>query len=216
MTSLVFKNISKDYGSRRVLQDISFALKPGDLAMVVGANGSGKSTLLRMAASLSAPSAGSIVYNNQPAALWSTAALHTHIGYLSHEIPVIPEATVAENAYFYGRLHGFDAKTSHNESARWIEKLELQPVAQRLARTLSRGFLQRLGLIHALLHRPALLVLDEPYTALDAHTQTLLTGILTEAQAAESIILCSTHDTRVLAPLATAIFSIQKGKLLVS
>ena len=182
--------IEKRYGRKRVLTGVDVAVPVGGFALVTGPNGSGKTTLLRMLAGLALPSRGDLV----------VGADRSDIGYLAHEPLVYRELTALENLDLFGRLYRVP---EHRERiGMLLERFGLWEARNDRVAAYSRGMAQRLALCRTLLHEPDLLVLDEPYSALDEDGATLLDREL-EALAGSHTLVVATHDPERLAPRAT-------------
>ena len=182
--------IEKRYGRKRVLTGVDVAVPVGGFALVTGPNGSGKTTLLRMLAGLAVPSRGDLV----------VGADRSDIGYLAHEPLVYRELTALENLDLFGRLYRVP---EHRERiGMLLERFGLWEARNDRVAAYSRGMAQRLALCRTLLHEPGLLVLDEPYSALDEDGATLLDREL-EALAGLRTLVVATHDPERLAPRAT-------------
>ncbi|MGI8974487.1 MAG: ABC transporter ATP-binding protein [Gaiella sp.] len=184
-------SLEKRYGARRVLSGLSFAVDQGGALVVTGSNGSGKTTLLRMIVGLVAPTRGSL----------ELALPRGRIGYLGHEPLVYRELTATENLDLYGRLYRVPER--RERIGMLLERFGLWEARGERVQTYSRGMSQRLALCRALLHDPALLVLDEPHTALDESGALLLDREL-EALARNRTLVVSTHDPARLEGIATA------------
>jgi heme exporter protein A len=182
--------LAKRYGNKRVLQGIDFGLPRGGFLVVTGPNGSGKTTLLRLCAGLAAPTSGEL----------EVAVDRDEIGFLAHEPLVYKELTALENLDLYGRLYAVPER--RERIGMLLERFGLWDARSELVSTFSRGMSQRLALCRSLLHDPKLLILDEPYSALDEAGADLLDGELAELRAT-STCLVATHDPERLAPLAT-------------
>ena len=181
--------IEKRYGRKRVLNGVDIAVPVGGFALVTGPNGSGKTTLLRMLAGLAVPSRGDLV----------VGADRSDIGYIAHEPLVYRELTALENLDLFGRLYRVP---EHRERiGMLLERFGLWEARNERVAAYSRGMAQRLALCRTLLHEPDLLVLDEPYSALDEDGATLLDREL-DALAASRTLVVATHDPERLAPLA--------------
>jgi ABC-type multidrug transport system ATPase subunit len=159
--------------------------------VVTGPNGSGKTTLLRLCAGLLSPTAGSL----------EVRAGRAEIGFLGHEALVYRELTALENLELYGRLYRVAER--RERIGMLLERFGLWDVRHERAGTFSRGMVQRLGLCRAFLHEPSLLVLDEPFNALDDEGAALLDRELAE-RAGSRTFLVATHDPGRVMPLATA------------
>jgi heme exporter protein A len=182
--------LGRRYGAKRVLRDVDLALPAGGFAVVTGPNGSGKTTLLRICAGLAVPTEGELHVGVERA----------RIGYLAHEPLVYRELTALENLDLYGRLYRVPER--RERIGMLLERFGLWEVRRDRVSSYSRGMTQRLALCRVLLHDPALLVLDEPYTALDAQGAELLDAQLAELRG-ERTFLVSTHDPARIEPLAT-------------
>ena len=184
------RKLGRRFGEKRVLRGVDFDLGPGGCLVVTGPNGSGKTTLLRICAGLAIPSEGEL----------SVEATRREIGYLGHESLVYRELTALENLELYGRLYRVPER--RERIGMLLERFGLWDVRHDRVASYSRGMTQRLALCRVLLHEPSLLVLDEPFTALDAAGAELLDAQLAELRG-ERTLLVSTHDPDRLAPLAT-------------
>jgi heme exporter protein A len=184
------RGLGKRFGEKRVLRDIDFDLPTGGFAVVTGPNGSGKTTLLRICATLALPSDGEL----------TVTAPRAQIGYLAHDPLVYRELTALENLDLYGRLYRVPER--RERIGMLLERFGLWDARADRVASYSRGMTQRLALCRVLLHDPALLVLDEPHTALDAAGIDLLDAQLAELHG-ERTILISTHDPARVDALAT-------------
>ena len=187
---IVGEGLEKRYGRKRALKGVSFDLPRRGFLLVTGPNGSGKTTLLRLVAGLAAPTRGTITVDGA----------RGDLGYVGHEPLLYRELTALENLELFGRLYRVSER--RERSGMLLERFGLWEVRSDRVSTFSRGMTQRLALCRALLHDPALLVLDEPFTALDDDGAALLDGELT-ALTGERTIVLSTHDPARVAPLAT-------------
>ena len=184
------EGLEKRYGRKRALRGVSFDLPRRGFLLVTGPNGSGKTTLLRLVAGLAAPTKGTLAVDGE----------RGDLGYVGHESLLYSELTALENLDLYGRLYRVPER--RERSGMLLERFGLWEVRADRVSTFSRGMTQRLALCRALLHDPALLVLDEPYTALDDDGAALLDSELA-ALTGERTIVLSTHDPARIAPLAT-------------
>jgi heme ABC exporter ATP-binding subunit CcmA len=185
------RKLGRRFGEKRVLHDVDLELRRGGFALVTGPNGSGKTTLLRLCAGLMVPTAGGLRVD----------ATRAEIGYLGHEPLVYRELSALENLELYGCL--YHVAERRERIGMLLERYGLWDVRHDRVASYSRGMTQRLALCRVLLHDPKLLVLDEPYTALDAQGAELLDAQLAELLH-ERTFLVSTHDPARIAPLATA------------
>src|SRR5947209_15407976 len=187
---LVARRLGKRYGEKRALRGIELALPRGGFVVVTGPNGAGKTTLLRICAGLAQPTEGTIERN----------AARAQVGYLGHEPLVYRELTALENLDLYGRLYRVPER--RERIGMLLERFGLWEARHDRVASYSRGMTQRLALCRVLLHNPALLILDEPYTALDEAGAELLDAQLEELRD-ERTVLVSTHDPARVAPIAS-------------
>jgi heme exporter protein A len=187
---LTAHRLGKRYGEKRVLRGIDLALPRGGFLVVTGPNGSGKTTLLRICAGLAQPTEGTI----------ERSAAREQVGYLGHEPLVYRELTALENLDLYGRLYRLPER--RERIGMLLERFGLWDVRHERVAAYSRGMTQRLALCRVLLHEPELLVLDEPYNALDEAGAELLDAQLAELQG-ERTFLLATHDPARVEPVAS-------------
>ena len=185
------RDLEKRFGTRRVLRGVSFDLAPGGTLAVTGANGSGKTTLLRILAGLAAPSRGTLEVDVD----------RGQLGFLSHEPLVYRELTAIENLDLFGRLYRVSER--RERIGMLLERFGLWEARNERVAAFSRGMGQRLALCRAFLHDPQLLVLDEPFSALDEEGMALLDRELAELAGTRTLVV-STHDPSRLEQLATA------------
>ena len=182
--------LAKDYGEKRVLRGLDFELERGGFLVVTGANGSGKTTLLRLCAGLAIPTGGTLDVVPERGA----------IGFLGHEPLVYRELTALENLDLYGRLYRVPER--RERIGMLLERFGLWESRRERASKLSRGQLQRLALCRSLLHKPELLILDEPFSGLDEGGAELLDRELAGMRERRTILV-ATHDPERVAPLAS-------------
>jgi heme exporter protein A len=183
--------LEKRYGAKRALRPVDLDVGRGTFLVVTGANGSGKTTLLRLVAGLAAPTGGELEVD----------ADRAQLGFLGHEPLLYRDLTAVENLDLYGRLYRVPER--RERVGMLLERFGLWDARGDRASSYSRGMLQRLALCRTLLHDPDLLVLDEPFTALDAEGAELLDRLLTELVGTRTVLL-STHDPERVDGLATA------------
>jgi heme exporter protein A len=184
------RGIDKRYGRKRVLAGVDIAVPLRGFAVVTGPNGSGKTTLLRMLAGLAVPSRGDL----------AVGVDRSRVGYLAHEPLVYRELTAVENLDLFGRLYHVPER--RERIGMLLERFGLWEARNERVSTYSRGMTQRLALCRTLLHEPELLILDEPYSALDEEGDALLDRELDGLARARTLVV-ATHDPGRLAGLAT-------------
>jgi ABC-type multidrug transport system ATPase subunit len=181
--------VEKRYGRKRALRPVDLDLARGEALVVTGPNGSGKTTLLRLCAGLAVPTRGELTVEVERAQL----------GYLGHEPLVYRDLTAIENLDLYGRLYRVPER--RERVGMLLERFGLWEARGERVASYSRGMTQRLALCRVLLHDPELVVLDEPYTALDADGAALLDRELAALRDGRTLLI-STHDPVRLEPLA--------------
>ena len=185
------RRLARRFGDKRALEPVDFELPRGGFLVVTGPNGSGKTTLLRLCAGLLIPTGGELEVN----------ADRSQIGYVAHEPLVYRELTAMENLDLYGRLYRVPER--RERIGMLLERFGLWHARNERTGAYSHGMLQRLALCRALLHDPGLLILDEPFTALDAEGAELLDRELAERRE-RGTFLVATHAPARLESLATA------------
>ncbi|HTJ41420.1 MAG TPA: ABC transporter ATP-binding protein [Kofleriaceae bacterium] len=201
--------MAKRYGHERALGGVDVTLERGSLCALLGPNGAGKSTLLGILSTLIRPSAGEVAYHDGDKALEADDELRRDIGVLAHASLCYGELTAVENLRFFAGLYGVE-----DRSAELLDQVGLDEHARaRPARTYSRGMLQRLALARALLARPSLLLLDEPFTGLDRGGAESLGASLGRAKAGGAILLVVTHDLEAIAGVTDHVVVLRRGKI---
>ena len=182
--------LEKRYGRKRVLRGVDLAVARDELLLVTGANGSGKTTLLRVCAGLAQPSGGTLAVDVD----------RSKLGYLGHEPLVYRELSALENLDLYGRLYRVSER--RERIGMLLERFGLWEARAERVAAYSRGMTRRLALCRVLLHDPELVILDEPYTALDVEGAELLDRELAGLVEGRALLV-STHDPARVEPLAT-------------
>jgi heme exporter protein A len=184
-------NLEFSFGAIKVLRGLSLAAERGSILTIIGPNGAGKTTLLKVLAGLLRPQAGHIRMEGvEPGQ--DPAAFRRLLGVISHQPYVYPQLTGRENLEFYARLYGLNDPRA--AARRTLEEMGLAPVMDRQVSGYSRGMLQRLAVGRALLHRPRILLLDEPFTGLDHGARAHLSTLLGALRDGDRTILMTTHD----------------------
>ena len=184
------RELSKRYGLKRVLEGLTFELERGGFLVVTGPNGAGKTTLLRLCAGLAIPTTGTLEIEPD----------RSRIGFLGHEPLVYRELTALENLDLYGRLYRVPER--RERIGMLLERFGLWEQRRERVSALSRGQLQRLALCRAVLHKPELLIMDEPFSGLDADGADLLYRELVGMRGTRTLLV-ATHDPKRLEPIAS-------------
>jgi ABC-2 type transport system ATP-binding protein len=203
--------LCKSFGPVRAVDSVSLRVSQGEIYGFVGPNGAGKTTTIRALLGMVRPDSGSVSLMGQPVGPNGRGPWH-RVGYMVETPAAYPELTVAENLEIARRLHRIRDRRA---TSRAIERLGIAPYADRKAGTLSTGNLQRLGLARALLHKPQLLILDEPASGLDPAGVVEIRGLLAGLAREKGVtVFMSSHILTEVDRLATRIGIIHEGRLL--
>ncbi len=203
--------LTKSFGPRTALDGIDLSVDQGEFVALVGPNGAGKTTLLRILATLSRPTSGTVRIAGLDLPSKGEEA-RRRVGFLSHRTLLYDDLTAAQNLRFYARLYDMDRDTPRMDDL--LERVGLGLRRSNLVQTLSRGMKQRLAVARAVLHRPQLLLLDEPYTGLDPHAVETISDLLAELAGAGSTILLTTHRLNDALSNAQRLLVLHRGQLL--
>ena len=208
MAAVSVEGVWKFYGDFPALRDISFEIAPGECLALLGRNGAGKTTMLRILAGLSRAARGRVsVFGDEP----RTERARARIGVLGHGIAVYDELSAFENLELFARLYAL--RDPARTAMEWLERTDLARVKDARVREFSRGMRQRLAVARAFLHSPKVLLLDEPFTALDDRAIAVLQRLLHEALAEGKTIVMSTHQLREALELATHVALLNRGQV---
>ena len=183
-------NISKSFDGRKVLDGLSFSVAAGEAVGLLGANGAGKTTLLRIVTTLLPPDAGVVLFDGHP----MTTADLDRIGYLPEERGLYRREAAGPQAVYLARLKGMPRSEAVAAVHAWFERLGLADRWKSPVRSLSKGMQQKLQFIATVAHRPALLVLDEPFSGFDAANSAMLRREIAALKAEGTAVLISTHN----------------------
>ncbi len=204
-------SLAKTYGLAPVLRDVNLRLLPGAGAFVIGGNGAGKSTLLRILAGLEAPSSGRALVFGQDARKLA-ARYRRRIGMMTHQSFLYPNLTARENLEFFAELYSIaDPRASVDQ---WLARVGLAEVADSRVRTFSRGMEQRLSAARAMLHDPALLLLDEPFASLDHDGAEIVAALIRTAVERHASVIATAHAVPEIDGVEFAVFDISRGRLM--
>ena len=185
------RHLRKAFGTLKAVDGIDFELKQGEFLTVFGPNGAGKTTLIKILAGLTRPSSGTAKVAGFDIAE-GHPEMRKEIGIISHATALYADLTPLENLIFFARMHGL--KQPEDRALKVIDEVGLSPRRNDRVRTFSRGMLQRLSIARAVLHDPAILFLDEPFTGLDLHATNVLKEHLQRLHDRHRTILMTTHD----------------------
>jgi len=207
-TTLTLTDVTRHFGRRRALHRVSLHARAGEVIALLGPNGAGKSTLLSIVATLLVPSTGEVRYGEHEG-VRGGAALRARLGLLGHDLYIYPELSPAENLRFFAKVYGVD-----DVERRIADALDHAGLTHRRddpVSGFSRGMRQRLALERALLHRPRLVLLDEPFTGLDDAATGALRERLTTLRQSGCIVLVTTHDLETIEGIIDRAIVLQNG-----
>jgi heme exporter protein A len=208
MSAVAVEGVWQFYGDYPALRNVQLEAPPGACLALIGRNGAGKTTLLRAIAGFSRPGRGRILIFGKPPRDTETRRM---IGFIGHGISVYDELSALENLTLFGRLYGL--ADPRRAALEWLERTGLERVRDGLVREFSRGMRQRLAVARAFLHEPSVLLLDEPFTALDDRAIAVLQRLLREGLAAGKTIVMSTHQLREALELASDVALLTRGQV---
>jgi heme ABC exporter ATP-binding subunit CcmA len=208
MNAVAAEGVWKFYGDFPALRNVVLHAEPGACLALIGRNGAGKTTLLRIIAGFSKAGRGQVkIFGNDP----RETAARRRVGFIGHGISVYDELSAFENLSLFARL--YDLPDPRKAAMEWLERTGLERVKDGLVREFSRGMRQRLAVARAFLHQPSVLLLDEPFTALDDRAIAVLQGLLRQALADGRTIVMSTHQLREALELSTHVALLNRGKI---
>lgn len=211
---LIVTAISKDYGDIAAVRQVSFQINSGDIFALLGPNGAGKSSIIRMLVGMTRPDSGSILVSHQ----------HEHydhvprrlLGYLPEDRGLYPDKSIEKNLLYLAQLHGLSKQKALQEMAHWLEVFELTDRRQEDLKQLSKGNQQKVQLIAAVLHQPALVILDEPFSGLDPINQEKVVGFLKALKARGMTVILSAHQMAMVEKLADHMLLMAQGKAILA
>ncbi len=209
-STLELRNVSKYFGDLAALRSVSLRIEPGESVFIYGPNGAGKTTLLRILSTLARPAEGQANFNGENIHS-NSAAARARIGFVSHATLLYGDLTARENLKLAGTL--FSLPAVKERIAAMLEMFSIEDRADEPVRKLSRGLQQRATLARALLHDPDFLLLDEPFTGLDAASVEKLEALLRRLPGEGKAVVFSTHSFDQGAALARRLIAMAAGRV---
>lgn len=206
---LELHHVSRSFGDRTVLDDVSFTVGRGRLTGFVGGNGAGKTTTMRIILGVLAPHAGTVTLEGEPVG----GAQRARFGYMPEERGLYPKMGLVEHLTYLARLHGYDKDGARSRAEALVERLDLSARAKDPVESLSLGNQQRAQVAAALVHDPEVLVLDEPFSGLDPMAVEVVQGVLAERAAQGVPVLFSSHQLDVVERLCDDLVIIAGGRI---
>jgi gliding motility-associated transport system ATP-binding protein len=208
---ITIKNLSKRYGDKLAVDDLTFSVAPGEVLGFLGANGAGKSTTMRMIAGFISPTAGQVSVCGHDIEKAPVAA-KSCMGYLPEGAPSYGEMTVSEFLDFVADIRGLSGERRRERRNVVIDRLGLAPVIDQVVETLSKGFRRRVGLAQALIHDPQVLILDEPTDGLDPNQKHEVRRLINELSK-DKLVIVSTHILEEVHEVCTRAIIIANGRI---
>jgi osmoprotectant transport system ATP-binding protein len=205
-----FSGVSYSAGGRTVLDNFDLSIEKGETVVLLGRSGSGKTTALKLVNGLIFPASGEVRVEGKPTTEWDPVELKRRIGYVIQEAGLFPHFTVAANVGIVPRLAGWPVEKITSRVQEMLSNVGLAGYAQRYPRSLSGGQRQRVGVARALAAHPTLLLLDEPFGALDPVTRL---DLQRQFRALRETALFVTHDIREAILLASRVALLRNGRL---
>jgi len=206
---LEVKKIKKSFGENRVLKNVSFTAKTGEVTGIIGPNGAGKTTLLKIASTILSPSEGSITYKGTT--FRRNKKIRKDIGFVSHEPLLYMDLTPLENLHLFAALYGLDL--TFQQIGDHLARVNMHAFANKPVRSFSRGMIQRLIFVKAVIHDPHFVLLDEPFTAMDANSTHTIKDCILELKEREKTVLLVMHDLNLCYRLSNRIVILSEGEI---
>ncbi|WP_018143591.1 ATP-binding cassette domain-containing protein [Alloscardovia criceti] len=211
-----FSHVSKEFEGKNVVQDLSFTIQDGEFFVIVGPSGSGKTTLLKMMNGLEKPTQGSITVNGKDVAQCNLRELRLGLGYVFQTGSLFPHLTVAENIGVIASMKKWDAEKIKQETHKLLDQVGLDHTvyADRMPSELSGGQAQRVGIVRALLTKPEVVIMDEPFSALDPMSRTQLQDLVKQLHDAfHTTFIFVTHNMHEAVRLADRLCVLHEGSI---
>ena len=212
MAIIEVKNVSKTFGSKVALDNVSLDIPEGKIFGLLGPNGAGKSTLIRIINRITIASEGQILFQGHPI----TEADVARIGYLPEERGLYRKMKVGDQAMYLAQLKGMSARDAAVELKKWFVRFEIQDWWNKKVEELSKGMAQKVQFITTIVHRPSLMILDEPFSGFDPVNAELIRKEILHLKEDGATIILSTHNMESVEALCENIALINKGKLVVA
>ena len=207
--SLGISSISKSFDSVRAVNQVSFEAYPGEILGLLGPNGAGKTTTIRMIMGIMRPDAGNIGFSF---ATSNPKSFRERVGYLPEERGLYGDAKIHDLLTYFAELKGVNRVEARKRASKWIDRMDLSEWANKKVEKLSKGMQQKVQFMAAILHRPDLVILDEPFSGLDPMHQDLIKNFISELREEGMTVLLSSHQMNRVEELCDRIFLINHGQ----
>lgn len=207
---LQLQHLLKQYDTQKAVNDVSLSVPEGCIFGLLGPNGAGKSSLLRMVTGITQPDSGNIIFNGEP---FNTQRHSRMIGYMPEERGLYKKMKAGEQALYLARLKGMSSEEANKSIKYWFEKLDMQTWYYKKVEDLSKGMSQKLQFVITILHKPKLLILDEPFSGLDPVNSDIIKDEIFNLAKQGTTIIFSTHRMEQVEEICKEIALINKGKI---
>lgn len=201
--------VTKTFGSYTAIDGISFSLKKNSILGLLGPNGAGKTTLLRLITQIVLPDSGKLFFEGD----LLTEVHRTQMGYLPEERGLYRKMRVQEQLVYFAQLRGMSSKEAKEQTGAWLQRLEITFLKDQVLETLSKGQQQKIQFISAVVHQPALLILDEPFSGFDPANAEVIKKEIKALHASGTTIIYSTHRMDTVEDLCTELLMIDHAKV---
>lgn len=208
---LKLENVSKYYGDFKAVDNLSFEVKEGEIFGLLGANGAGKTTTFRMIMNLLEPSNGKITLNDKKI----DYSITDEIGFLTEERSLLLKLTVKELMIYYGSLKSMKKEEIISELRKWLKRFEIEEYENKVVKELSKGNKQKIQFISAIIHKPKLLILDEPFSGLDPINVDMFIDVINELKEKGTIIIFSSHQMNHVELFCEKLLILNHGKTII-
>jgi ABC-2 type transport system ATP-binding protein len=208
---LIVEHIHKSFGDFQAIKDLSMEVKEGSIFGFLGANGAGKTTTMRMILDILRPDLGQITWNGESV----RKLARRNWGYLPEERGLYPKMVVEEQLLFLARLNGSEKQTAQKTMDEWFERFQMQVTRKKKVEELSKGNQQKVQFLATILHDPAILIMDEPFSGLDPVNANVLKEAFLELHQRGKTIIFSTHQLEQVEEMCEDIMIINKGECVV-
>ena len=211
MSIIDVQHVTKHFGEKVALDDVSLSIPEGKIFGLLGPNGAGKSTLIRIINRITIATAGEVLFKGKPITDEDVA----HIGYLPEERGLYRKMKVGDQAMYLAQLRGMSAREAAYELKQWFVRFGIQDWWNKKVEELSKGMAQKVQFITTVVHRPSLMILDEPFSGFDPVNVDLIRKEILRLKDEGATIILSTHNMESVEELCENIALINKGKLVV-
>ncbi|MFC2094986.1 ABC transporter ATP-binding protein [Candidatus Bipolaricaulota bacterium] len=208
-SSMRIADISKSFDTVCAVNQVSFEAQPGEILGLLGPNGAGKTTTIRMIMGIMRPDSGDIAFSFVDS---NPKKFRERVGYLPEERGLYSDAKIHDLLAYFAELKGVERTEARSRAAHWIDRMDLSEWANKKVDKLSKGMQQKVQFVAAVLHRPDLVILDEPFSGLDPVHQDVIKAFISELREDGMTVLLSSHQMNRVEELCDRIFLINRGR----